>query len=161
MPSRIGTPLSSAVDAYYRGLWNLLAFTMQMTLILVLSLILGATPFFKKIIISLSRLPRTVPQVVAGAVLTSGADLLRELGLVHRAEPDRRDSLLQAGRGEGLARRLPVPAVNARGRGGDLAIRILWQCAAPHGNAGSLPRANDGNHAAVDHDLVAGGDHHW
>lgn len=69
----IGTSLTDTVDAYYRGLWNLLAFTMQMTLILVLSLILGATPFFKGIIIKLSRLPRTVPQVVAGAVLTSGA----------------------------------------------------------------------------------------
>lgn len=69
----IGTPLSNTVDAYYRGLWNLLAFTMQMTLILVLSLILGATPFFKKIIVWLSHLPRSVPQVVAGAVLTSGA----------------------------------------------------------------------------------------
>jgi len=69
----IGTPLSDTVDAYYRGLWNLLAFTMQMTLILVLSLILGATPFFKRIIVSLSRLPRTVPQVVTGAVLTSAA----------------------------------------------------------------------------------------
>jgi len=69
----IGTPVAETMDAYYRGLWSLLAFTMQMTLILVLSLILGATPFFKQIIISLSRLPRTVPQVVTGAVLTSAA----------------------------------------------------------------------------------------
>ncbi|WP_348240528.1 TIGR00366 family protein, partial [Salmonella enterica] len=50
----IGTPLAETIDAYYRGLWNLLAFTMQMTLILVLSLILGATPIFKGIIIKLS-----------------------------------------------------------------------------------------------------------
>src|ERR1700754_4762513 len=57
----IGTPVTETMDAYYRGLWNLLAFTMQMTLILVLSLVLGATPFFKQLIVSLSRLPRTVP----------------------------------------------------------------------------------------------------
>src|SRR5262245_45551092 len=77
----IGTPLSTTVDAYYRGLWNLLAFTMQMTLILVLSLILGATPFFKRLIIAVSRLPRTVPQVVTGAVLTSGAVAYANWGL--------------------------------------------------------------------------------
>ena len=77
----IGTPLVDTMDAYYRGLWNLLAFTMQMTLILVLSLVLAATPFFKKIIITLSRLPKTVPQVVAGAVLTSGAIAYMNWGL--------------------------------------------------------------------------------
>jgi len=83
----IGTPLSSTIDAYYRGLWSLLAFTMQMTLILVLSLILGATPFFKKIIISLSRLPRTVPQVVIGAVLTSAAIAYLNWGLAIALSP--------------------------------------------------------------------------
>ena len=77
----IGTTLHDTVDAYYRGLWNLLAFTMQMTLILVLSLILGATPFFKHIIITLSRLPRSVPQVVVGAVLTSAAIAYMNWGL--------------------------------------------------------------------------------
>jgi short-chain fatty acids transporter len=77
----IGTPLSTTMDAYYKGLWSLLSFTMQMTLILVLSLILGATPFFKQLILSLSRLPRTVPQVVAGAVLTSAAIAYMNWGL--------------------------------------------------------------------------------
>ena len=77
----IGTPLSTTVDAYYRGLWNLLAFTMQMTLILVLSLILGATPFFKRIIITVSQLPRTVPQVVTGAVLVSALVAYANWGL--------------------------------------------------------------------------------
>lgn len=77
----IGTPVTETMDAYYRGLWNLLAFTMQMTLILVLSLILGATSFFKRMIVSLSRLPRTVPQVVAGAVLTSAVIAYLNWGL--------------------------------------------------------------------------------
>jgi Short chain fatty acid transporter len=39
----LGSPLTASMDAYYRGLWMLLQFTMQMTLILVLSLIVGAT----------------------------------------------------------------------------------------------------------------------
>jgi short-chain fatty acids transporter len=65
----LGTAPSAAVDAYYRGLWNLLAFTMQMTLILVLSLVLGASPLFRGAIVGLSRLPRTQAQVVALAVL--------------------------------------------------------------------------------------------
>jgi short-chain fatty acids transporter len=83
----IGTSVTATLDAYYRGLWNLLAFTMQMTLILVLSLILGATPFFKQIIISLSRLPRTVPQVVTGAVLTAGAIAYMNWGLAIALSP--------------------------------------------------------------------------
>jgi short-chain fatty acids transporter len=68
----LGAGLTATMDAYYRGLWNLLAFTMQMTLILVLSLILGATPAFRNVIISLSRLPRTRNQVVVLAVLCGG-----------------------------------------------------------------------------------------
>jgi short-chain fatty acids transporter len=65
----LGHPLSGTMDAYYRGLWSLLTFTMQMTLILVLSLILGATPVFKNAVIALSRLPRTRAQVITLAVL--------------------------------------------------------------------------------------------
>lgn len=65
----LGANVTATMDAYYRGLWNLLAFTMQMTLILVLSLILGATPLFQQTIESLSRLPRTRSQVVVLAVL--------------------------------------------------------------------------------------------
>lgn len=65
----LGSPVTATIDAYYRGLWNLLAFTMQMTLILVLSLILGATPLFKGAIGAVSRLPRTRAQVIVVAVL--------------------------------------------------------------------------------------------
>jgi short-chain fatty acids transporter len=68
----VGTGLTAAMDAYYRGLWMLLQFTMQMTLILVLSLILGATPAFKNAVIALSRLPRTQAQVMMLAVLCGG-----------------------------------------------------------------------------------------
>lgn len=67
-----GTGPTAAMDAYYRGLWNLLTFTMQMTLILVLSLILAASSAFRGIIVTLSRLPRTRRQVVVLAVLCGG-----------------------------------------------------------------------------------------
>jgi short-chain fatty acids transporter len=65
----VGADVGIAMDAYYRGLWNLLTFTMQMTLILVLSLILGATPAFRQVIATVSRIPRTKVQVVVLAVL--------------------------------------------------------------------------------------------
>lgn len=65
----LGNSIGTAMDAYYRGLWMLLPFTMQMTLILVLSLILASTTVFRKTVVSLSRLPRTTTQVVALAVL--------------------------------------------------------------------------------------------
>jgi len=65
----IGGGIATTIDAYYRGLWSLLGFTMQMTLILVLSLILGTTPIFTQTIHRLSRLPRTRAQVVTLAVV--------------------------------------------------------------------------------------------
>jgi short-chain fatty acids transporter len=54
---------------------------MQMTLILVLSLILGATPAFRTVIISLSRVPRTRVQVVMLAVLCGGVVAYLNWGL--------------------------------------------------------------------------------
>jgi len=65
----VGATLPQAIDAYYQGLWNLLAFTMQMTLILVLSLMLGSTPGFRRMIKAVSKVPRTQAQVVIMAVL--------------------------------------------------------------------------------------------
>lgn len=65
----LGNPLTKVMEAYSQGLWSLLAFTMQMTLIITLSSVLGATPFFRQGILALSRLPQTTTQVVALAVL--------------------------------------------------------------------------------------------
>lgn len=65
----IGNTLTSTMDAYYKGLWMLLPFTMQMALIIVLSSILSSTPLFKKIVISLSRIPKTAPQVIVVSIL--------------------------------------------------------------------------------------------
>jgi short-chain fatty acids transporter len=63
-----GNPAGAVSDAYYRGLWMLLPFTMQMTLILVLSAIVGSTALFRRAILRLASLPRSVPQVVALSV---------------------------------------------------------------------------------------------
>ena len=61
----IGNSGAAVMDAFYRGLWMLLPFTMQMTLILVLSSTPGAAPLFRHAVARLSRLPRTQPQVFA------------------------------------------------------------------------------------------------
>ena len=63
-----GTP-GGIVDAYYRGLWMLLPFTMQMTLILVLSAVVTGTPFFRRLVVTLARKPRTLTQVIVFSVL--------------------------------------------------------------------------------------------
>jgi short-chain fatty acids transporter len=69
----MGNPFSAAMDAYYRGLWMLLPFTMQMTLILVLSSALSATPVFRRLVVWLSTKPRTAFQVFAGCMLLDAA----------------------------------------------------------------------------------------
>ncbi len=65
----LGNPFGKVVDAYYQGLWMLLPFTMQMSLIIVLSSVLGLTPFFRKTILALSRVPKTTNQAVIIAAL--------------------------------------------------------------------------------------------
>lgn len=65
----LGAAPGSVVDAYYRGLWMLLPFTMQMTLILVLSAVVSGTPFFRRLVLTLARTPRTLTQVIVVSVL--------------------------------------------------------------------------------------------
>jgi short-chain fatty acids transporter len=83
----LGNTVTATMEAYYKGLWMLLAFTMQMTLVLVLSLILGATPAFRKMIIYLSRIPRTSFQVVTIAVLTCSVIAYLNWGLSQALGP--------------------------------------------------------------------------
>lgn len=64
-----GNTVDKTMDAWYRGLWMLLPFTMQMTLIIVLSSVLGQTAVFRKSVRWLSSLPKTTNQVVIVAVL--------------------------------------------------------------------------------------------
>jgi short-chain fatty acids transporter len=68
----LGNPLTQVMEAYHQGLWMLLPFTMQMTLIIVLSSVLAATPFFRRVIAALARIPSTRNQVIALAFLTCG-----------------------------------------------------------------------------------------
>jgi len=65
----LGNPVGATMDAWYRGLWMLLPFTMQMTLVLVLGCVLAATPLFRRLIVSVSRRPRTANQVIVYSVL--------------------------------------------------------------------------------------------
>jgi len=68
-----GSTPAAIADAYYRGLWMLLPFTMQMTLIITLSSVLGQTSVFKRAVAALSGVPKTPNQVVIVAVLLNAA----------------------------------------------------------------------------------------
>jgi len=73
----IGTPVSGVMSAYYRGLWMLLPFTMQMTLIIVLGTALSTAPVVRRMVVSVSRLPNSTNAVVGGAILlTAGVSYL-------------------------------------------------------------------------------------
>lgn len=65
----LGASFQKALEAYYQGLWMLLPFTMQMTLIVVLSSTLGSTPFFRNSVLKLAQVPKTANQVVMLSVL--------------------------------------------------------------------------------------------
>ena len=65
----LGNTLTATIDSWYRGLWMLLPFTMQMTLVLVLGSVLAATPLFRRMIVALSRRPRTANQVFVYSII--------------------------------------------------------------------------------------------
>jgi short-chain fatty acids transporter len=65
----IGTPADTVMNAYYRGLWMLLLFTMQMTLVLVLGCALSSSGLVHRIVGSIARLPTSAIGVVAAALL--------------------------------------------------------------------------------------------
>jgi short-chain fatty acids transporter len=69
----MGSGAGETAGAYHRGLWMLLPFTMQMTLILVLSSSLGASPYFKRAIRRLSQLPGTTAGVLAASIALTAA----------------------------------------------------------------------------------------
>lgn len=69
----IGNTFTATMDAWYRGLWMLLPFTMQMTLVLVLGSVLAATPLFRKMIVAISRKPRTTHQVFVYSIVVVAA----------------------------------------------------------------------------------------
>ena len=69
----LGDTLTTTTDAFYRGLWMLLPFSMQMVLILLLSGVLASTPAFRRIVFALASLPRTTTQVFAVSILFGAA----------------------------------------------------------------------------------------
>lgn len=81
MAMAMGNSAGKTLDAFYQGLWMLLPFTMQMTLIIVLSSVLGATPFFKTAITRLSQLPKTQFQAIALSVLVTAISAYLYWGL--------------------------------------------------------------------------------
>ena len=93
----IGNSGTAVMDAFYRGLWMLLPFTMQMALILVLSSTLGAAPVFRRAVARLSRLPRTRGQVFALACLVVACLGVSLLGALRRARPAGVDLLCPRG----------------------------------------------------------------
>ena len=66
-----GDPPLQVMDAYYEGLWMLLPFTMQMSLILVLGSTLASTRFFGRLVHTLSSLPRSAGQTIALSMATT------------------------------------------------------------------------------------------
>lgn len=64
----LGDTLGTTVDAWYRGLWMLLPFSMQMTLILVLSGVISMTDAFRRFARRIADVPQTLPQVVGLSV---------------------------------------------------------------------------------------------
>ena len=83
----LGNPMGRILDAYHQGLWMMLQFTMQMTLIIVLSAALAITPFFRGAIAALARLPRTPKQVVVLAFVTAGSASYLYWGLGYALGP--------------------------------------------------------------------------
>jgi len=68
----LGNSVIKVMEAYYQGLWMLLPFAMQMTLIITLSAVLGSSPLFRRGIQYLAQLPKSRNQVVALSVLVTG-----------------------------------------------------------------------------------------
>lgn len=65
----LGNSLTTTMEAWYRGLWMLLPFTMQVTLVLLLGTVLASTPLCRRMILAVSGKPRTATQVIVYAVV--------------------------------------------------------------------------------------------
>jgi short-chain fatty acids transporter len=83
----LGSSGAKVMEAYHQGLWMLLPFTMQMTLILVLSLALSTTPVFRRAIARLARIPTTRNQVIVLAFAVCGVTSYLYWGLGYALNP--------------------------------------------------------------------------
>ena len=123
----IGNTVLEVMDAYYIGLWMLLPFTMQMTLILVLGSTLASNQILRP---SDPHSFQPPPKRRADDRSLDGNHLLPRV-LLLGTEPcpgsSRRGELCPSVRAKGSSRGFPVPAVVQRGSGSDLAIRVFGQ----------------------------------
>jgi short-chain fatty acids transporter len=83
----LGNTPVKVMDAYYQGLWMLLPFTMQMTLIIVLSSALAATPAIRRAIAALARIPNTRNGIIAATFLAAGTASYLYWGLGYALGP--------------------------------------------------------------------------
>ena len=83
----VGNTFQQVSEAYHQGLWMLLPFSMQMTLIVVLSSALAITPFCRGAIARLARLPGTRNQFIITAFLGTGAAGYANWGLGYALGP--------------------------------------------------------------------------
>ena len=83
----VGSAPGSVLDAYYRGLWMLLPFTMQMTLIIILGSALSTSAAVRRIVAAVSRIPSSPNGVVGCAVLLSAASAYLHWGLGYSLAP--------------------------------------------------------------------------
>ena len=151
----IGTPGRTVMDAYYRGLWMLLPFTMQMTLVILLGSALSTSPLIRRIVGSVARLPdlgrgrgercRAIGR--CGVVSALGARLC---GHADDCGVPRDGSGKEGNRGG-----LSVSARSGVRRRRDMAVRAFRERAAGRRHAGPLPRKQHRSHTAAQHDLVA------
>ena len=68
-----GDSLLVSVDAWYRGLWMLLPFSMQMTLVLLLSGVISTSDGFRRFTQAMAGRPRTRLQVISVAIAVTSA----------------------------------------------------------------------------------------
>jgi short-chain fatty acids transporter len=116
-----GNSVATTADAFYRGLWGLLAFGMQATLLLVLSTILSGTPLFRNAIARLAALPRSATQVVLASVLVTATASYFYWGLGIALGPLVAVHFARAAEARGL--RIDFPCLLAA----QLAATSVWQ----------------------------------
>jgi short-chain fatty acids transporter len=117
----LGNSFGRVMDAYSQGLWMLLSFTMQMTLIIVLSSTLAATPFLRRSIASLARIPKTSSQLVALAFVSSGVASYCYWGLGYALGPILAIHFAKEGERKGLRADFPFLIATTYG------AQALWQ----------------------------------
>jgi short-chain fatty acids transporter len=83
----IGTPVDDVMGAYYRGLWMILPFTMQMTLIVVLGCALSSSVLVRRVVGSVAGFPRSTTGVVIVTVLFSAGVAYFHWGLAYALAP--------------------------------------------------------------------------